>query len=108
MEEAVFNPLAERELSLIEGAFEAAGIDVELQPGNVLQIEFDDGSQMIINRHSAAREIWVAARLGGFHFRPDAGRWLGTRDGAELWEALSRLASAQAGRTIRLIRPDSA
>ncbi|WP_374600685.1 iron donor protein CyaY [Niveibacterium sp.] len=105
MDEKLFNPLAEQELDRIERAFEAAGIDVEVQPGGVLQIEFDDGSQMIINRHSAAREIWVAAKLGGFHFRPDAGQWIGTRDGVELWVALNRLASAQAGETVTLVRP---
>jgi len=105
MDETHFNPLAEKELDLIERAFEAAGIDVEVQPGGVLQVEFDDGSQMIINRHSAAREIWVAAKLGGFHFRPEDGRWVGTRDGVELWAALSRLASAQAGEPIALVRP---
>ncbi|GAA5176413.1 iron donor protein CyaY [Niveibacterium umoris] len=108
MDEAVFNPLAEQELVLIERAFDDAGMDVEVQPGNVLQIEFDDGSQMIINRHSAAREIWVAARLGGFHFRYDGRQWVGTRDGAELWTCLNRLASAQAGEPVSLVRGDAA
>ena len=102
MDETLFNSLAERELARIEDAFEVAGIDVEVQPGGVLQVEFDDGSQMIINRHTAAREIWVAAKLGGFHFRHDAGRWIGTRDGVELWPALERLASAQSGAAVKL------
>lgn len=102
MDETEFNSLAERTLAQIEDAFEQAGIDIEVQPGGVLQIEFDDGTQMIINRHAAAREIWVAARLGGFHFRPEAGRWIGTRDGADLWQALERLASAQAGAPVKL------
>lgn len=113
MDEAAFNALAERELDRIENAFEAllesgeVDIDVELQPGGVLELEFDDGSRMVINRHSAAREIWVAAKSGGFHFRPDAhGQWTDTRSGEELWAALRRLAGAQAGTSLAaLIAP---
>ena len=47
------------------------------------------------------REIWVAAKSGGFHFRPDAGRWIDSRDGVEFFEALSRHAGEQAGRPLQ-------
>ena len=99
MEEAEFNTLAEATLARIEQALDAcsAGIDYEVRPGGVLELEFDDGSKIIINRHSAAREIWVAAKSGGFHFRPERGRWVGTRDGMDLFAALSRLVSEQSG-----------
>ena len=66
-------------------------------PGNAL-----DGSRMVINRHAAAREIWVAARAGGFHFRWDGGAWRDTRDGTELFAALSKLVSAQSGQPVTL------
>jgi len=104
MEETEFNALAEATLARIEQALDAstAEIDYELQPGGVLELEFGDGSKIIINRHAAAREIWVAARSGGFHFRHENGRWVGTRDGVELFQALSRLASEQAGETVAL------
>lgn len=102
MEETEFNTLAEATLARIEQALDACGadIDYELQPGGVLELEFGDRSKIIINRHAAAREIWVAARSGGFHFRHDNGRWIGTRDGIELFEALGRLASEQAGEAV--------
>lgn len=104
MEEREFNSLAEAALRQIEDAVEAsrADVDLEVQPGGVLELEFADGSRIIINRHAAAREIWVAARSGGFHFRPRDGSWIGTRDGEELMAALSRLMSEQAGETVRL------
>jgi len=104
MEESAFNAAAEAELARIEAALEASGLDIDIEPkpGGVLEIEFDNGSKMIINRHSAAREIWVAAKSGGFHFRLDGRQWLATRDGAELYELLSRLASEQAGEPVRL------
>lgn len=104
MEETEFNTLAETVLAKIEQALDAceADIDYELQPGGVLELEFGDGSKIIINRHAAAREIWVAARAGGFHFRHENGRWIGTRDGTELFAALERLISEQAGERVAL------
>ena len=107
MEESAFNALAEAELARIETALEDCGaeLDVEPKPGGILEIEFDNGSKMIINRHTAAREIWVAAKSGGFHFRPQDGNWVNTRGGDDLWEMLAALASAQAGATVRLVRP---
>lgn len=106
MDEVSFNALADAELERIESALDDCGgdFDVDRQAGGVIEVEFDDGSKLIINRHTAAREIWVAARSGGFHFRPEGGQWLGTRDGAELYEALERLASEQAGVPVRLVR----
>jgi CyaY protein len=44
----------------------------------------------------------VAARSGGYHFKPQEGRWIGTRDGVELMQALSRCLSEQAGEPIEL------
>lgn len=99
MDESEFNVLADAELMRIEAALERCGaeIDIETKPGGVLEVEFENGTRIIINRHSAAREIWVAARSGGFHFRPVEGGWLGTRDRAELYAMLSTLVSEQAG-----------
>ena len=99
MTESEFENLAGTALAALERAFEAGAPDVDVQPKGVgvLEIEFANGSKMIINRHAAAREIWVAAVSGGFHFRHDGSLWRDTRDGAELLEKLAQLASQQAG-----------
>ena len=104
MDDKEFNALADSVLARIEGALEAsdADIDFELAAGGVLEIEFADGSKIIVNRHGVAREVWVAARAGGFHFRWDGACWRDTRDGAELMEKLSLLASQQAGEAVLL------
>jgi CyaY protein len=104
MNESEFNKLADATLAAIEQAIERSGadIDFELQAGGVLELEFDNGSKMVINRHGVAQEIWVAARSGGFHFRADNGRWVGTRDGAELMQTLGTLISQQAGEPVSL------
>jgi len=104
MTDSEFEALTDAALERIEQAIEASGIDADLQSkaGGVLEVEFDNGSKMVINRHGAAREIWVAAKAGGFHFRWDGSVWRDTRDGSELFAALSRLASAQGGQGVVL------
>jgi len=104
MEDSEFNTLAGQALARIDSALEAceADLDFELAAGGVLEIEFADGSKIIVNRHAVAREIWVAARAGGFHFRWDGAAWRDTRDNAELMEKLSALVSQQAGEPVNL------
>ena len=104
--EREFDSLATLALERVEAALEASGVDadVEAKEGGVLEIEFADGSKIIVNRHGAAREIWVAARAGGFHFRWDGTAWCDSRDGSELFAALSKLVSAQSGQPV-LLRP---
>ncbi len=104
MTESEFEALAGEALSALERAFEAGAPDADVQSKGegLLEIEFEDGSKMVINRHAAAREIWVAAKSGGFHFRHDGSAWRDTRDGGELFAVVSRLASQQSGTPVLL------
>jgi CyaY protein len=104
MTDAEFEQLAQVALEQLRRALElcSAEVEVEEKGDGVLELEFEDGSKMIINRHGAAKEIWVAARAGGFHFRWDAGVWRDAREGSELFTALSRLVSAQGGKPVVL------
>jgi len=101
MDDKEFNALADQALQRIEAALEGADVDFEMVAGGVLEIEFDDGSKIIVNRHGVAREIWVAARSGGFHFRWEGGQWLDTRDGSALMDKLAALVSQQAGALLK-------
>lgn len=105
LDEREFNFQADAMLARIEAALDAADadLDVEIKPGGVIEIEFDNGSKIIVNRHTAAREIWVAARSGGYHFKFAHERWVSTRDSAaELMDALSRCVTEQAGVPVSL------
>jgi len=104
MTESEFEILAGATLGALERAFEAAAPDADIQAkgAGLLEIEFENGSKMVINRHGAAREIWVAAKSGGFHFRHDGSAWRDTRDGTELFAAVSRLATLQGGAPVQL------
>jgi len=83
---------------------EASGIDAdcEFRGTGVLEIEFADGSKIIVNSQAAAREIWVAAKSGGYHFRHDGARWVNTRDGGEPFAALSAYVSQPSGQAVNL------
>jgi len=108
MDENTFLELADEMMAKLESAIETAAdaadidLDIEPKPGGILELEFESGSKIIINRHAAAREIWVAAKSGGYHYRYDAGRWVNTRDGEELTVAVSKRLSEQAGVPISL------
>ena len=104
MTESEFENLAGMALTALESALEAGAPDADVQAkgSGMLEVEFENGSKMIINRHGAAREIWVAAKSGGFHFRYDGSAWRDTRDGTELFASVSRLASEQGGTLVVL------
>ena len=100
MDEQEFNQAADAMLARIDAALDASGadIDFELKAGGVLELELANGSKIIVNRHGAAREIWLAAKSGGYHFKPEsAERWVATRDGEELLAALTRCIAEQGG-----------
>lgn len=100
--ESEFISAADRTLAAIGDSLDAAldnssiDLDWSLNDG-ILEIECGDGSKIIVNRHVPNREMWIAARSGGFHFRPREGRWRDTRSGEELAAALGTLLEVQAG-----------
>jgi len=104
MSPSEFDSLADATLERIARAVEESGADCECEPkgSGVLELEFADGSRIVVNRHSAARQIWVAARSGGYHFRWDGSNWVDTREGGELLAALSKLVSEQSNRAVVL------
>ena len=108
MSESEFLALAEATLTQIAAALDRLNdedvLDVECsRSGNVLEIEFiDNGTKIIVNSQAPMREMWVAARSGGFHYKRVGDEWVNTRDGSELFAALSTMASEQAGAAVVL------
>ncbi len=83
----------------IEDALDDYDFDC-LLAGNVLTIEAEDGTQIIVNRHTPNQELWIAAKSGGYHFAEQNGAWLATRDGSEFFAVLNQALSAAAGETV--------
>ena len=97
MNETDFHRAVDAVLARIEGAVEAVdALDVDLESG-ILTITCPDASRIIVNRQTPNREIWVAARSGGFHFTLREEKWRDTRSGDELFASLARIIALQAG-----------
>ena len=108
MGESEFLAQAEAALDAIEAALDRLNdedvVDVECsRSGNVLEIEFlDNGSKIIVNSQAAMKELWVASRSGGYHYKQVDGRWINGRDNTELYASLSEMVSAQGGAQVVL------
>lgn len=108
MTETEFLDLAESTLDRIETCFDELNdqdvVDVECKRSdNVLEIEFiANGSKIIVNSQAPLKEMWVAARAGGYHYKRVGDEWRNTRDDSELFTALSDLATQQGGAPVKL------
>ncbi len=100
MPESEFHRAVDEVLRRVEAAVEShEALDVDLESG-ILTIGCPDGTKVIVNRQTPNREIWVAARSGGFHFAARDGAWRDTRSGNELFAALGAILDAQAGERV--------
>lgn len=107
MTESEFIALTERVLNLIGETLDASDADLDWQLNDgILEIDCGDrggaGGKIIVNRHVPNRELWLATRGGGYHYRPVAVRWENTRGGGDLRDELERALTAQGGVAIAL------
>ncbi len=103
MNESEFDKCATDTLLRIEQGIEESGADIDFEAaGGILTLEFENGSKIIINKQGAAKQIWVAAKSGGFHYGFVGGRWINNQGGGELMSELSRLVREQSGEKVEL------
>ena len=82
-------------------------IDIDThRTGGLLELNFPNGSKIVLNTQPPLHELWMAARSGGHHYKYVDGRWKDTRDACDFFDALSRCASEQAGVPLRFASPD--
>ncbi len=97
MTETDFHIAVDAVLARVDAALEPHdALDVDLE-GGVLTVGCPDTSRIIVNRQTPNREIWIAARSGGFHFAFRDRAWRDTRSGDELFASLARIIASQAG-----------
>jgi len=105
MNESDFEQLAEDSMLAIEEAIDSCGVDIDYDnAGGILTLEFDNSSRIIINKQTPLKQLWVAARSGGYHFDYDheAECWRLQGNGEELFVCLGRYCSEQAGTEVTL------
>jgi len=100
LSEARFHDLVDAVQQAVEDIFDDSDLDLDLEnSGGVLTVRFENGTQLILSRQEPLRQLWVAARSGGFHFDydEDEGRWICDTGDEPLGELLARVTREQAG-----------
>ena len=100
LSEARFHDLVDKLQQTLEDVFDDTDLDVDLEnSGGVLTVGFENGSQLIFSRQEPLRQLWLAARSGGFHFDydEDQGGWMCDSSDELLSEMLVRICREQAG-----------
>ncbi|MBK6509494.1 MAG: iron donor protein CyaY [Haliea sp.] len=82
--ESKFNELVDETFTALEMALDEVDSDLDYETsGGVLTVVFENDSRLVFSRQPPTRQLWLAARSGGFHFAFDeeAGDWRDTREG---------------------------
>ena len=95
----VFNAIE----TAIESAIDEQDADVDINAsGNVLDLTFEDGSKIVMNKQEPLHEIWLATRFGGYHFKFDGEKWFDDRSSSEFIDLLSDAIEKQSSIKIEL------
>lgn len=99
--EARFHDLVDGTQQALEDIFEGSDLDPDLEiSAGVLTVKFEDGGGVLIfSRQEPLRQLWLAAKSGGFHFDYDEeeSNWKCDKSEELLGEVLTRIVLEQAG-----------
>ena len=108
MNESEFHQRFDATLLAIEEAIDEGASDLDYEnAAGILTLTLGNGSQIIINRQTPVRQLWLAVRSGGYHFdwNEAAGGWVGDRDGAPFDTVLNRALLDQGGEALVVTLP---
>ncbi len=101
MNDTEFHQLVDIQMQNIEEAIDDSEADIDYEvTGNVMTLEFENRSQIIINRQEPMKEIWLASKSGGFHFKLVDDKWTCSKTGMELFEMVKEECVKHAGEEI--------
>ncbi|USD65364.1 iron donor protein CyaY [Vibrio sp. SCSIO 43136] len=91
MNDTEYHQLVDQVMEAIEIAIDDSGADIDYEVnGNVMTLEFENRSQIIINRQEPMKEVWLASKSGGFHFQYQEGEWICSKTQLELMEMVKQ------------------
>jgi len=104
MTESEFKELVEEIIIQIEDALDILESDIDYESSDgILTIIMENKTQIIINRQTAALQIWLAAKSGGYHFdMDDDDNWRDDRTGELFFDAVNRCLTEQSAEAIKL------
>lgn len=84
-------------------AFDPDEVDYGTTDG-VVSLLFPDGARYVLNRQSAASQVWFAAGARAWHYNWDESKsaWLDDRDGHDLYANIARVVSEKLRRSVSL------
>lgn len=100
---SAFHDLVDDVQQQIEDILDDSDLDLDIEnSGGILTLVFTDGSQIILSRQEPLKQLWVAARQGGFHFDydTDSQRWLCSNEQRSLGQWLTTLCQQQSGEPV--------
>jgi CyaY protein len=99
--ERAFTEKLENLFSDIEDIIESFDQDFDIDAGNGnLTVTFPNQSQVIMSRQISQREVWVAARSGGFHLAWLNEQWHCRTTSESMAALLNRIFSEQTGEKV--------
>ncbi len=83
--------------------FDADEVDFAATDG-VLTIEFPDATRYVLNRQTAADQMWYAAGARAWHYdwHAESERWKCDKDDHDLYERIAETVSDKLGRRLQL------
>ncbi|MCK5893350.1 MAG: iron donor protein CyaY [Endozoicomonadaceae bacterium] len=106
MNENTFNHRLDDLMVVIEDAIEESGLNIDYETSaSILTLTFENDSKIILSRQGVIRQLWVAAKSGGFHFDFDEQEsiWICDNNGETFTHLLNRCASEQLGERVALL-----
>lgn len=105
MSQSSFSALSQSMMRRVDetlGELDPDRLDVDWA-GDVMQLCFEDGTVFVLNAHSAAQQIWLAAGTSAWHFDPPSGggdAWIASKSNEALREVLSKVVGEKLGQSI--------
>lgn len=102
MNSSEFNQKIDKTLLAIEDAIEDLiqetdmDLDYETSAG-ILTISLGEGGKLILNRQAPVKQLWLAAKSGGYHLDWKDNDWITDRDGEALTDLFNRVFTEQTG-----------
>ncbi len=104
MNDSQYHQLVDDALERIDQAMDTDEFDIECDMnGGVLTLEFENRSQMVINKQEPLHQLWLATKFGGYHFewQPQQQQWICNRSGVEFWSFLAESIEKQSGISVQ-------
>lgn len=103
MTESEFNQQVDDTIIAIEEALDELDLDIDYESsGGILTITLENGSKIIINRQTPVKQLWLAAKDGGYHLDWVDDQWITDKDQEPLPQLLSRVMTQQSGESVSI------